>query len=337
MSRTMERREFIEATTLSALVGVAGASTAGCGAAPMRLGSHEEASLLARLDRGLSVIRGSSAAEHGLHNRNANVDRLARLGLEALVVADVARSIPPEAELSPAFASRLMEELPVLDRSVAAYGNLLAGMPMGARRNLERAVRRRPEVAMEMAEWIDERAAASGVSHESRMRLRALASRVTTRARRQSMSAVVDDTVDKVERIVTRKGGSLASARNAASNAMLASIWQTLDDGVPASPGGAPPPSYAGQLGAPSAPPPVVIDPERPPVTEPADEGGRGDRELEIGAILIGSGVAAFGLATGIGAAAGSVMWGMIIGATPGGILLVVGLVFLIIGAAQNA
>jgi hypothetical protein len=334
----MERREFLEATTLAALVGAVGASTtSGCGAAPLRLASHEEASLLERLDRGLTVVRGSTAAEHGLHNRNSNVDALARLALEALVVADVARAIPPHAELSPAFASRLMQELPVLDRSVAAYGNLLQGMPMGARRNLERAVRQRPEVAMEMAEWIDGRAAASGVSRESRLRLRQLASGVTTRARRQSMSAVIDDTVDKVERIVAHKGGSLASARNAASNAMLASIWQTLDDGVPTNTGGAPPPSYGGQLGAPSAPPPVVYDPERPPPMEPAQEGGRGDRELEIGGILIGAGVAAFGIATGIGAAAGSVMWGMIIGATPGGILLVVGLVFLIIGAAQNA
>ena len=332
----MDRRDFVKATSMGALVGAGASVTSGCGAVPLRLASHEETSLLERLDHGLSALRGSPGVLHGFGNRNTHVDALARLGLEALVVADVARSIPDGAELSPALARRLTEELPVLDRSVAAYGNLLAGMPMGARRNLERAVRRRPDVPMEVAEWIDERASLNGISRESRLRLRQLASGVATRTRRQSMSAVMDDTVGKIERIVAHKGASLASARDAASNAMLASIWQTLDDGVPTNTGGAAPTS---ELGQPSAPPPVIVDANGEPYAPRAGArpGHRGDSELVIGGVLMGAGVAAFGLVTLIGAAAGSLMWGMIIGATPGGVLLVVGLVFLIIGAAQNA
>lgn len=336
----MDRRGFVRSTTLGALVGASVPALTGCGGAgarPSLLSGREADDLVRRLDRGLeSARRGPSLFT--ARAPDAHRDRLARLGIEALVVADVARSIPANAELPPSLAARLIEELPVLDRCVANYGPLIAGMPLGARRNTGRLLARRPDAPMELAEWIDARAAEHAISHESRLRLRRLALDVTRRIRRQSLGAVVDDTVDKVERIIAHKGAPVALARQATGNAMLASVWQTLDTGVPPAGGSpAPPAPTPGQeLDAPTPTPAVPWDPEIPPRPLPQPV-GRGDQELMVGGILIGTGVGVFGIGTLIGWAVGSAVWGAIISATPGGILVVIGLIFLIIGAAQNA
>jgi len=328
----MQRRDFVTATTLGALAGVTGA----CGGAQTaRLSMGEADDLLERLRSGRDRVRREPVAAA----TDPRLDRMVRLGLEALVVADVARSIPADAPLPEPLARELGDALPVLDRCVAEYGALLGGMPLGARRRVERAVRARPEAAMEVASWIDERA--RGVDASSRIKLRQLARQVATKARRQSMGAVIDDTVGKVERIVANKGGPVAFAREATASAMLASVWQALEgDGVPPPPGGSP----ARELDDPDASPPPPPDPtswgETPPDHgRPGQQSseGPGDPEIAVGATMMGAGVAVFGIITLIGVAVGSPALFAVIGATPGGTLVIVGLIVLIVGLAQNA
>lgn len=310
----MERRDFVRASTLGAMVGMTGLGASACGSVQPRprMASSEADELLGRLDRGLRSVRHDASVLVG--NHNPRVERMVRLGLEALVVADVARSIDPEAELPDGLRDRLAEELPVLDRCTAAYGQLLEGLPMAARRNVERISRGRPDAAMEIAEWIDERASERAISHESRMRLRRIANQVKTRIRRQSISAVIDDTVGKVERIVAHKGGSIAHARQTSSNAMLASIWQSLEEG--------------GQHQVAEAPPEATMEsPEENP----------GDPELIVGGVMMGAGALVFGVFTIIGAVTSDLALWMAIGATPGGTLLIVGLIVLLVGVAQNS
>ena len=208
----MRRRDFLSGTTLSAIVGVAGA---GCAGAGYRLSPTEGQAALERLDRGLEAARGGARTLEGLGPLAADAEQLVRLGLEAFVVADVARSIPPDAELSPGLAARLQEELPVLGRATYHYTSLLAGLSPAGRARVEGVMREQPDAPMRVAEWIDTKAAEFGVDYESRIKLREVATNLGTRARRQSLRAVIDDTVGKVERVVAQKGepiGALVGA-----------------------------------------------------------------------------------------------------------------------------
>ncbi len=325
----MDRRGFLWTTAGTALAGLTAANTSGCGAAQLRLGNDEAGALLARLDHGLRTIRSAPRTLSG-RNQNDAAERVARLGLEALVVADVARSIPEGSEIPAALAERLQQEMPVLDRCADTYTGLLAGLPPAARRHLEEHLRARPDAAMRVAEWIDEGASEHAVAYESRLKLRQLATNVTARMRRQSMGAVIDETLGKVERVMAQHGTPTAMARQAGTNAMLASIWQQIEGG--GSPGGA-----ASGLAAPGdpAPPPPQWGTE--PEPELIEQQGPGDTELIVGGVMMGAGAVVFGIATLIGALAGDVFLGMLIGATPGGTLVIVGLIVLLVGVAQNA
>lgn len=342
----MERRDFLSQVAAGAGVSASlgmGAMMSGCGAAMQtrpELGARDTVDLLGRLERGLGAVRNLPAGN--LHAalpswqlRPDLSERILRTGIEALVVADVARSIPAGVRLPSELAQRLEAELPTLARATGAYHALLAGTPPAMRRNVDRRFRTDPDTAMEITSFIDQHASMIGISTESRLRLRSNTAQITSRIRRQSANAVVDDTISKVETIVARSGGDIALARSSTSHAMIQAIWQQVE-GV-YTPGGTTQ-QPAQQLG----PQGIYVPPqgELPPdATIPPEEydPNPGNRELEIGGILIGSGLAAFGLATLIGFAAGSAMWGAIIGATPGSILLIVGIVFLIIGGVQNA
>ena len=324
----MQRREFVAGTTLGVLAGM---TVGGCGGARVPLSQADASSLLDRLERGRQRVR-TGPSLYG-DATDPHLDRMTRLGLEALVVADVARSIPRDAELPGPLAGALADALPVLDECVAQFGALLGGMPMGARRSVERATRERPDAAVQVAEWID--AQATGIDRASRGKLRQLAHQVATKTRRQSMGAVIDDTVGKVERIVAQKGGPVAFAREATASAMLASVWQALEgDGVPPSAGGRGLDAPSGEPRGATPPPPP--ESEAPLTVE--EVGGPGDPEIAVGAVMMGSGVVVFGILTlAVGIATESAAIGALVGATPGGTLVIVGLIVLIVGLAQNA
>lgn len=324
----MDRRGFL--WTTAGIAGVAAVHASGCGAAPFRLGGDEAGTLIARLDQGLRAIRTAPPRLDPRRNQNDATERVARLGLEALVVADVARSIPQGAEIPGGLAARLQQEMPVLDRCAETYTGLLAGIPVSARRHLEEHLRARPDAAMSIAEWIDESASEHAIAYESRLKLRHLATNLTARVRRQSMSAVIDDTLGKVERVMAQHGPPVAMARQAGTNAMLASIWQTID--APRAPGGA-----GTALGQPTTQLAVPPPPPSPPPGEQAPQENPGDPELAVGGVMMGAGAVVFGIATLIGAAVGNVAMGALVGATPGGTLVLVGLIVLLVGVAQNS
>ncbi len=320
----------------------------GCGAATSRveLGVRETDELLSRLDVGLGAVQaepsGGLVAAQPWHVRPELGESMLRLGTQALVVADVARSIPTNVRVPDPLRTRLLETLPILDDCTAQYHRLLSGTPPAVRRRIDRAFRADPELAMNVASYLDGRGRALGISGESRIRMRSNASHVTTRIRRQSASAMIDDCVAKVEATVARSGGSIAALRAAAAGGFVDAMWQAVD-GDPGGAALAPPPPPPGYAATPSgvvvpAPPPVS-EPYEPPGSPEPETGGEspGDTELIVGGILIGAGVAVFGIATLIGFAAGNAGLGALIGATPGGALVITGIILLIVGAVQNA
>ncbi len=309
----MQRRTFLARSVIGSGALVLPPVTAGCGAAlgPRTPDSQE---LLARLERGLSTIRGVPSSEFARALRDQPRPELSehilRLTLESLVVADVARSVPEGAVMPRAFDHRLMQELPVIEQSTVTHHSLLTRMPPVARRRLDARVRERPDIPMDVAGWIDAHAANLGVSLDSRMRLRNAATSAGARMRRQSANAVIDDCVSKVERVVAHSGSPVALARSRSTAAMIDAIWQQLDE-IPGSGG------LASSLSAPNGEDEdaewarAIKRSEAPQWS--ARWGRPGDEEVEIGAIMM-----PFGLVTC-------------------GLLLIVGLIVLIAGVAQNA
>lgn len=340
----MDRRGFL--STAAAGAGLAGAATVlpawltGCGGAGVRpeLSARDTTDLLARLDRGLASIDAQPFSALAAHvpwrTRFETAEPLLRLGTQALVVADVARSIPANARVSEALRARMLESLPILDRATSAYHGLLVGTPPAVRRNVDAELRRSPDAVMDVAAFLDGRAGEIGISDASRARMRSNAHWVGTRMRRQSASATIDECVAKVERAVTRAGGSAAALRAGTTGALIDALW-TAVDGEGASGLATPAPIAAGTAGLYV---PVGSDPELA-AGAATETGSPGDDELVAGGICLGVGPVVFGLGTLLGYALGAsegAMWGAIISATPGSALVIVGIVLLIVGAVQN-
>lgn len=280
-----DRRAFL-ATAL--------ATASACGAARPHLGEVEATELLVRLERGLSAIReappagGTGALPWEL--RPGASESVARLGLEALVIADVNRCIPRGADVPSELLGRLQAELPVLEQAVGTFHALLTRMPPAARRLIDRRNRERPEATMQLSEWIDERAASIGVAPDNRLLLRANARELSTRMRRQSASAVIDRSIDKLEIALGRSAGAAAHAREARTAALVEAVWSDVE---------APPPPAA--YSSVAIPPPPGASASIALVPEVELDSSRwnerwarpGDHDIEIGAILM-----PFGLVT---------------------------------------
>ncbi len=338
----MERRTFL--STLAVGAGAAGAGAIwlpGCGGPPAAaLRPHEAQDLLGRLERGLGRVRSAP-------RREGAPDRVIRVGLEALVVADVARSIPAGTLLPATLAERLGDSLPILDDCVVAYHALLEEAPRAMRRKLDQTFRAKPAMAMDVAEQIDAHAGAIGISRESRIKLRRVAANVGARVRRQSAGALIDDCAAKMEHVVARAGGDLRAARSATTTALVHAIFQQIDGAVPG--GGA-----AGALGAPGSPsapgdvppaPPAPVDQgrtadwrlhERPPGGPLPGASGPGDPELTVGGVMGGAGLAVFGIA-GLVSLGMQTAFPLLVVATPAGVAVIIGLILLIVGGVQNS
>jgi hypothetical protein len=307
VGETVGRRAFIARSAIGAGVVAAGTATAsGCVAPQLRatLAPAEAEALAERLANGLRVARETSPSAPW-QVTDGLADEVFRLTVEALVVADVARSIPENAVVPEVLAAPLARAMPLVDRAVLVHHGALSRLPPATRHRTEQRLRAEPELGMNIAEWLDGRAAALGVAAENRLALRRAATNMTTRIRRQSASAVFDDTLRKSERLIAPARASLGPSQLAATDGIVAALWaQTADTVRPAASASARDHDGAFLPGS---------------ASDPTD--GRwsttwarpGDEEIQIGAIMMPFGLISCGL------------------------LLIAGLCVLIAGVVQNA
>lgn len=231
----MHRRGFL-GSTLGALAlgpavgGAAAGTVAGCGGVAVRhrLAETEALALRARLARGMQRLAdepfGALPAERFV--RPDLAEHVLRLSIESLLVLDVIRSIPDDAEVPSLVTEALAPHLPRLDRSMHTHHALLARMPLEQRRALDARARRDPEVGMDVAAWIDEHAGQLGVPADNRLRLRHSAMTIHTRLRRQSSSAVIEDCTRRLDAVLARQGAPLPAGLAAHTNAVVDALWQ---------------------------------------------------------------------------------------------------------------
>src|SRR5262245_60686840 len=120
-STGLPRRRFLSAAAIGSGAAAAGLGglTLGCGAAMHpELSASETNALLTRLERGITGIRstpaGSLASAHPWQLRPDAAESILRLGLEAAVVTDVARSIPSDRRVPRELGQVLTSHLPIL-------------------------------------------------------------------------------------------------------------------------------------------------------------------------------------------------------------------------------
>ncbi len=316
----MLRRGFLTVAAAGA-----GATVVGCGASQHRpvLGAAESNELAARLERGLrhlhdqpfgSMVRGRRETRPDL------TEHVLRLTLESLMVLDVLRSVPEGADIPPALAEVLAPAMPRLDRAIHTHHALLSRMPVARQRRLDQAMRERPSLVMDVAEWVDGHAARLGVPHDNRLRLRQSAVSVGTRLRRQSANAVVTDCVAKLDEVFARQSVVLPAQLSERTARVVDVMWQQVDGGDASAPPlevSPPPRSVASAYSDPLIVPDRLgasagmVDPTEP--VQWNDSWARpGDEEIRLGAIM------------------------MPLGLVTCGILLFVGLGVLIAGEVQN-
>ncbi len=236
---------------------------------------------------------------------------------------DVLRAMPEGAPVPTSLAEVLAPRLARLDRSIHTNHALLSRMPAAHGRRIDRDLRARPELAMDVADWLDQRAAEVGVPADNRLRLRHSAMTVGTRMRRQSTNAVVQDCVAKLDEAVVQQTPLDADLRTRTAR-VVDVLWQQVSDGTPQW-GTAPPPDTGSGSGtgmiemsgdAMVVPQRFGAHREMEQPTEPVqwnESWARpGDEEVRLGTIL------------------------MPLGLVTCGITLIVGLIVFIVGESQN-
>lgn len=341
----MDRRSFFS-NTAALGAGAAAIPLIGCGpslrSGPVGTFSEAEAAaLVAGLRRSLDAttnLRVASrlvpdsglAEEPGLRGRLDFADALADKAVHALLIADVGGRFRSNLADPERVAPYLAEFAPLLDDAVTEHTALLARAPVRQKRLVSERIRRDPGLPMRLGEELDAHARALGVSADGRGKMRRILAEVSARSRVQSFGVVVDDYVDKVQRVAARCGQDVAFARALATSASAEALWAIAPSAPAATaPAASTSPPWGSQ----------ATDPETPRVVDARVRGG--SRTIRTGLWTGGIGLATFGLGAGIAAAGGGIGSGIgVVGllvATLGAVTVLVSLIMLLAGAIQSA
>jgi hypothetical protein len=345
----MKRRDVLKHAATAAAVASVGASvagSAGCATVPRSPTPRDDraaADYLAMLDRSLGLAvgmrpvheiaarlkPGPRSPEHQqfVDGSDGMFQRL----VSTLFITQSFRDLPPETQTHPAVQARIASHLDEVDDTVFTLTNFLAAQTADERTQLRDALRKNPRAAMDLAEELDTRAAAMGVTAARRRQLRQIMKQATFRMRTEAPGALIDEYTAKVQRLRGEDGNS-ALALALAQKLGERQFWryqQHLAQSV--DPGAAAPATPAtGSAPAGFTRPPGMTQPM------PGAAGKPGGTAIKAGAYMMGIGVVDFGLGALI---VSSVHSGLLLdvalvgGITIGALLAAIGLLTLIIGA----
>ena len=263
-------------------------------------------------------------------------DALARKSLRAIYLAGTFHELPEEARAHPGMQARLRRHAAEVDHAVFGTKQLLRELSPREREHLRQALRRDPGLAMKLAETVDGNAASIDVPQRRRRMFRTVVRHASWRLRHQPPNLIIDECVEKVERVARRNGYDEELQRKIAAGVAAKTFWDAADG------------QFAGQsahraatVNEPGAQSPassddgwVVTGEPEPAPAPPTPRRGRGQGTVNTGLWMMG-------IALGVGLlGAAIVSGGSLAGAfllTAGVILFIVGLIVLIVGAIMNA
>ncbi len=347
----MKRRDVLKqaaATAAIASVGASAAGGAGCATVPRKPAPRDDraaADYLARLDHSLALAAGMRpvheiAAQRAPGARSPERQQLVdhhdgmfqRL-VSTLFVTQSFRDLPPETQSHPAVQARIASHLGEVDDTMFELTGFLAAQTDDERTRLRDALRKNPRAAMDLAEELDTRAAAMGVTAARRRQLRQIMSQATFRMRTESPGALIDEYTAKVERLRGEDGDS-ALALALAQKVGERQFWRYQQHLAQSGHAVGPTTPATGSAPASTGQPPGMVPPQ--PAPAPAATARPGATAIKAGAYMLGIGVVDFGLGALIVSshATGAVLGVALVGGvTIGAILVAVGFLTLIIGA----
>lgn len=286
------------------------------------MSSREMAEALARLDHSTAAVDRLTAGaflEDHLPRRGPGreygerVAPMLRRSIKTLVVAGGLGEVAHQPHLPEVFRDRARTLGPEMGISMGENLALLRSMTPRRRRRLAQTLRARPELPLSVAESLDVASVDLGVAPSTRFKLRRLGARVSSALPRQSTGGYVEDVSQQMTKMMTYRGvemrviDSLATSSLAATSSLDA---KTSSDTLDTS---------------------ELSDAED--LARREAQRNRGQATINVGAYLVVSAFASLGLGALVTAVTGNPFGLLVGGLTVGGILLVVGLVILIVGA----
>jgi hypothetical protein len=232
------------------------------------LAKLETPGLLHRIaeEQGRGRIRAGATA--ALAEKDATFRRM----LGAIFVSQSFRELPEETQQHPDVQARMWQHMDAISGAVWEVGDMLSALDANQRAELRTKLKEKPELAMDVGEALDARAARAGLSNARRRQLRQMMSTTSFRLRSSNPSSVIDEYVDKVTKLRETSARD-ADAIDTAVEVGERDFWRNqrmrLDEPTPpgAPPVGAPPPTPPTGPVAPPVPDPTAPDPAA--VSEP--------------------------------------------------------------------
>ena len=221
---SLGRREFIEWGALATL------SLGGCAGTRELLSPSEPISptqmddYLLRLDHSMAAILDADGSLNGLlpsrsqravqgHDRAEAADRQFRKTMRSLLITGSFRDLPERAQLHPGMQQRLWNAAPEISEVIASNHAYLSSLLPAQKADLDLRLCDQPDLTRRLAEGMDADALRLGVPHGQRQHLRALLQQIDFRLRHQSVAAVCDEYLEKVQRLQSRDASVEAQQR----------------------------------------------------------------------------------------------------------------------------
>jgi hypothetical protein len=333
----MERRDVLKAGALGAAAATVGpgcatvphpeAGPGGPGGAIGAVGpAGTGAEFLALLDRQLGYVGHAHFVDefvtrsHGA-GRRADVQQVVdssddafRRMLRTLLITQGFRDLAVETQLEPGVQARMADHMDEIDATVFEVADRLAAIDGAQHARVQSALRKRPDLAMQIGEAVDAHAAAAGLSRARRRQLRAMMMQTAFRLKHEAPGSLIDEYTQKVTRM--RQDGTQSALALAVSERIGRQAFWAYQKRVAQAPGAAPP-----QPGPAPQPQPVA------PAAQPSKY-----RLVKAGGVMMGIGAVTAGVsALLVSGSSGST--GFLVGVTVGSILFGLGFLFLIVGA----
>lgn len=229
--------------------------------------------------------------------------------LHTLLLTQSFRDLSEDGRYHPGMQKRMLQNLESIDASVFQVSDMLENLDAGQREDMRKFLKKNPDMAIRLAETLDEQAALAGVSRQSRIKMRSMMTQASFRLRNNAPGVVIDEYVEKVRKASEPNRADILASQSMAKVGGDA-FWQ-----------------YQDKLAASAG----VGDPPPKP----------GERGIRIGAKLLGIGVltlAGSGLAVAIGVDGFEPLAVLgVIGLTVGAILFAIGFLTLIFSALIRA
>ena len=207
----MDRRDILKLGAAGALTGCAPSARISFRVPPPPQMSPEDVErTLAELDATLEKMSASRVAPELMTTagvartidaaQTARGHDLTMRTLAAMHVAATFNELPETARKRDDVQRRMLRAVPLMDGAMLDMADYVGSIGPVERRALQEGLRKRPSLGMDAIGVLDEHAASMGIPTRRRMQMRTIAAHASWRMTRQSVDAMLGDTLEKVRR-----------------------------------------------------------------------------------------------------------------------------------------